>query len=322
LPKAWIEIEISIKEVLMLTCSSTLDLNQTIPTMNMVTLAVVILLSIGVPIYAFLTSKRQLVGKWQTIFYGVTDFLVVEFFLTNIVLVLPLLIPGFRNFAESHSLPFCLLCVILIGIVSEVGRYFILGLSLKENPTLGTTAMFATGAATTRSFILITWNAIQSLLICLTVNQTGLAQLVESAGEQGEEMLTTLEPLFTASWLTYLASGIDVIANFVLHFSISMLFFAVIIKQAPSWLIGIAIGLRALYELPTYLYSYQILLPTAFLSELCVVIVAAGTGYLGWTIAHQYCAEEIQNLHWDSYSGGKKQTPFPKFNEHIKKSGE
>lgn len=304
----------------MLTCSSVLDLNQTIPTMNMVALAVSILLSIGIPIYAFLTSKRQFLGKWQTVFYGVADFLLVEFFLTNLVLFLPFLIPGFQDIVAKQPLLYSILCVIFIGIVSEIGRYVVLSFSLKDYPVIGTGAMFATGIATTRSLLLITWNALQSLLICMTVNQTGLAELAAAAGDDADEMLATLEPLFSVSWLTYLSSGIDVAANFVLHFAVSMIFFAVLTKKAPAYLIGLAAGLRALYELPTYLYTYQVLLPNAFSAEICVVLIAAVIGYLGWTITHKYCADEIEKLHWDSYKGGKnKQAPFPKFNENIKK---
>lgn len=304
----------------MLTCSSVLDLNQTIPTMNLVALAVSIFLSIGIPIYAFLTSKRQFLGKWQTLFLGVADFLMIEFFLTNLILFLPFLIPGFSDIVTNSPLFYSILCVILIGFVGEIGRYFVLGFGIKESPTLGTAAMFATGTASARSFLLITWNALQSFFVCMTVNQTGLAALSEAALEDSEEMLLALEPLFSTSWLTYLSSGIDVAANFVLHFSLTMVLFTVLIKKAPSWLIIVCGGLRALYELPTYLYTYNVLLPSAFVSEVFVVLIAAAIGYFGWKVTHTYCAAEIANLHWDPYTGGKnRQTPFPKFNENVKK---
>ena len=70
-----------------------LDTNQTIPTLNMIALAIVILLSVGIPIYAFLMSKRQFLGRWQPLFFGATNFLLVEFFLTNLILFVPFLIP-------------------------------------------------------------------------------------------------------------------------------------------------------------------------------------------------------------------------------------
>lgn len=304
----------------MSTYSSILDGNQTIPTINMISLAIVILLSVGIPIYAFFVSKRQFLGKWQTLFFGATNFLLVEFFLTNLILFIPFLIPGFQDIPSKYPLFYSILCVLLVGAISEIGRYILLSLCLKEYPNIGTSAMFATGIATTHSLLLIAWNALQSLLICMTINQTGLQELLTAAGEEAEEMLVNLEPLFTVSWLTYLSSGIHVAANFVLHFSISMIFFAVIKNHAPRYLLGLAIGLRALYELPTYLYTYDILFPTAFISELFVVLIAAAIGYIGWTITHQYCAEDIEKLHWDPYGGTpKKQTPFPKFNENIKK---
>ena len=304
----------------MLTCSSTLDPNQTIPTLNMIALGIVILLSVGIPIYAFLMSKRQFLGRWQLLFFGATNFLVVEFFLTNLIFFLPFLIPGFQDIPAKYPLPYSILCVLLVGAISEIGRYIILGIGLKEYPSIGTSAMFATGTATTHALLLIAWNALQSLLICLTINQTGLQELIAAAGEEADEMLLSLEPLFTVSWLTYLSSGIHVAANFILHFSISMIFFAVIKNNAPTYLLGLAIGLRALYELPTYLYTYGILFPSAFVAELFVVAIAAAIGYIGWKLTHQYCAEDIENLHWDPYGGSpKKQTPFPKFNENIKK---
>lgn len=304
----------------MLTCASILDGNQTIPVINMIALAIVVLLSIGIPIYAFLMSKRQFLGKWQALFFGVTNFLFIEFFLTNMILLAPFLIPGFQDFPAKYPLPYSILCVLLIGAINEIGRYVILRLGLKEYPAIGTSAMFATGTATTHALLLITWNALQSLLICMTINQTNLQEIIASSGEETEAVLATLEPLFTVSWLTYLSSGIHVAANFVLHFSLSMIFFAVIKNNAPRYLLGLAIGLRALYELPTYLYTYQILFSTAFVSELFVVLITAVIGYLGWTITHQYCAEDIEKLHWDPYGGGqKKQAPFPKFNENIKK---
>lgn len=304
----------------MLTCSSTLDVNQTIPTLNMIALGIVILLSVGIPIYAFLVSKRQFLGRWQLLFFGATNFLVIEFFLTNLILFVPFLIPGFQNIPTKYPLLYSILCVLFVGAISEIGRYITLCIGLKEYPNIGTSAMFATGTASTHALILIAWNALQSLLICLTINQTGLQELVTAAGEEAEEMLTTLEPLFTVSWLTYLSSGIHVAANFVLHFSISMIFFAVIKNHAPSYLLGLAIGLRALYELPTYLYTYGILFPSAFVAELCVIAITVLIGYIGWTITHQYCAKDIENLHWDPYGGTpKKQAPFPKFNENIKK---
>ena len=304
----------------MLTCSSILDVNQTIPTINMIALGIVLLLSVGIPIYVFLISKRQFLGKWQLLFFGATNFLIVEFFLTNLILFVPFLIPGFQDIPAKYPLPYSILCVLLVGTISEIGRYIILNIGIKQYPNIGTSAMFATGTATTHALLLIAWNALQSLLICMTINQTGLQTLVTASGQEAEEMLTTLEPLFTVSWLTYLSSGIHVATNFVLHFSFSMIFFAIIKNNAPTYLLGCAIGLRALYELPTYLYTYGILFPSAFVAELCVVAIAAAIGYLGWTITHQYCAEDIEKLHWDPYGGGqKKQTPFPKFNENIKK---
>lgn len=303
----------------MLTGSFTLDANQTIPVLNMIALAIVILLSVGIPIYAFFISKRQFLGRWQTLFFGATNFLLVEFFLTNLVLFLLFLIPNFQDVPVKYPLPYSILCVLLIGAVMEIGRYIILGIALKEYPRIGTSAMFATGTASVYSLLLIAWNALQSLLICMTINQTNMQELIASAGEDAEEMLTALVPLFTVSWLTYLSSGIHVVTNFILHFSISMIFFAVIKNGAPAYLVGLAVGLRALYELPTYLYTYEIL-PSAFLSELCVAAITAGIAYIGWTLTRQYCAEDIENLHWDPYGGGqKKQAPFPKFNENIKK---
>lgn len=297
-----------------------MDLNQTIPTINMVALAIAIFISIGVPIYVFLLSKRQFLGRWQTIFFGVADYLIIEFFLTNLVLFLPFLIPGFGDLTLKHPALYSILCVILLGAISEVGRYLALGMGLKEYSGIGTAAMFATGVATTRSLLLITWNAVQSLLICMTVNQTGLASLAEAAGDEAETILSTLSPLFSTSSLTYFASGLDVVANFVLHFSMTMIFFAVITRNAPKQLIVIAAGLRALYELPTYLFSYEVLIPSAFAAEILVVIITAVIGWLGWTVAHKYCKEDIDKLHLDSYSSGKnKSTPFPKFNENIKK---
>lgn len=304
----------------MLAYSSVLNENQMIPTVNMIALAIVVLLSVGVPVYAFFISKQQFFGRWQTLFLGVVNFLFVEFFLTNFVLLALCFLPGFQKIPSEYPLPYSILCALFLGIISEVGRYILLGLNLKGYPKIGTSAMFATGTATTHSLLLITWNALQSLLVCMTINQTGLQELIQSSGEEAEEMLAALEPLFTVSWLTYISSGIHVAANFILHFSISMIFFAIVKNHAPRYLLGIAIVLRALYELPTYLYTYGILFSSAFLSEMAVVFIAAVIGYVGWRVTHQYCAEDIENLHWDSYgTPQKKQAPFPKFNENIKK---
>lgn len=291
------------------------DLTRTVPMLSMICLGITCFISIAVPVAAFQIARKRFFGKWQTLLYGAADFLILDFLLCNMVLVGFVLIPGMNDFIETLTPLYVLLTTLIVSAIAEVGRYLMLDMLAKRKTTLGNVMMFATGIAGIRSILMIANNSFQSLTIAMTVNETGLQTLAEAAGDDAEAMLASLEPLFANSPYLYLISGLDVMISFAFHVALSIILYAAVTKRAPKYILPAAVGLRFVYEIPTYLYSYHVVITNLALAEIIAVLATVGAVCLAYYLAKNYLSEDIALI---ENQKNMKQA-FPKFNDRSKK---
>jgi uncharacterized membrane protein YhfC len=292
-----------------------MDLTQKIPLINMVTIGVLALLSVAVPIMAFQISRKRFYARWQSLFPGLACYLIVDYGINNLLILLILNIPGAADLAGQNVVVYSICQCVLSAVASGIGLYLLLKHACRFQPSVGTILMFAAGYATARSVLLIASNAFQTLMVAMTVNRVGLDELVKQAGEDAESLLQAVEPLYQASPADYLAMAADVPLSFLFHAACCIVLYAVFCSKLPRQMIMAVIGLRFLYELPTYLYSAEFLVTSVYVSVLISAVIAVGTGYLAWIVAKRYLMDDMERLKQQKVI---KKT-FPDFNAHIHK---
>lgn len=283
------------------------DLSRTVPAMTVTYLAFTCFFAVVVPLLGAYICKKKFRGKLHAFFYGVSDYLVMEYMLCNLVLVGLLLIPGLGTSLESTPILYILTAAALTSVIFEAGRYFILGVVKKYDLTLANVFIFSVGTAGAFSIFKIASSAFQSMVVAFTINDAGLPQLVEEAGENAESLLALIDPLISNPSYIYLINGIDTLLAFVFHLAMSVILFVALKKEGPRHLLAIAVGIRFLYELPGYFLAYSIIFTNAVLAEAVILMITAGAGYFAYKLAFEYLAHEIDAL------TQKEQSPFPKF---------
>lgn len=287
------------------------DLTRYVPVMSVTFLAVTCFLAFAVPIAAILWFRRKFHGSFSAMFYGFADYLTVEFMLCQIAWVLLLLIPLFQT-----STPVYLVVSLVIGAcIYEGGRYLIMRILVRQKVNFGSIFLFAAGIFALNSFLNVLTTSFETFVVAITINDTGLETLAAEAGENAMSMLRTIEPMLETPAFIYLMPGLDLFVNLLFHISASVLIYAVCTEKAPKYYLPAVMGLRFIYELPGYLYSYGMLITNAYIAELLSIAVTAGIAYLAYHTAKAEMPDELASL----TEADAKNSPFPKFNANVKK---
>lgn len=286
------------------------DLTMSVPVLSVTFLGVTCFLSLTVPLLAVLLFRTKLRSSFQALFYGIADSLALEFMLCNVVWMLLLLIP----FLRAHTAVYIVLALILGCLIFEIGRYLLIGLLKKNNIPFSGLFLFATGISGINSILRVMVPSFESFVIAITVNDVGLETLAAEAGENAVTMLQSLMPMLTCSPAVYLINGLDVFVNLLFHISLTILLYAVCQKRIPDYFLPVTIGIRFLYELPGYLYSYGILITNIYLAEGLSVLIAAAAAYLVYRITVTELPDELASL------SSKANPVFPDFNANVRKS--
>lgn len=286
------------------------DLSQYVSVLSVTFLAVTCFLASTVPFVAIYLFRKKFRAEYKALFYGVADYLSLEYMLCRIAWLLLLLIPVF----QTSSAAYIIVGLILASIIMEGGRYFIIGLMKKQEISFGGLFLFAAGVFAANSLINVLVQAFQSFVIAMTINDTGLDVLVQEAGENALAMLQSVEPMLTCSPYIYLMTGLDLFVNLLFHISVTVLLYAVYTGRLQKYYLAAVMGLRFIYELPGYCYSYKIFITNAFLAEAISVVIAAAAAYLAYHVLTVEMPDELGSL-----TRKEEKAPFPDFNANIRK---
>lgn len=287
------------------------DLTQYVPVMSVTLLAFTCFFALMVPIVAIFLFRKKFHGNFSALFYGAADYLSVEFMLCQIAWLLLLLIPIF----QSGSPAYIIIGVIVAALLFEGGRYLIMRILVRQNVSFGSVFLFAAGIFAVNSFMNVLTTSFETFVIAITINDTGLETLVAEAGENALDMLHTIEPLLTNHPFIYLMPGLDLFVNLLFHVSASVLIYAVCRSKVPKYYLPVVMGLRFVYELPGYLYSYGLVVTNPYVAEIISVVITVIIAYMAYQITKIEMPDELAALKGEN----EKQSPFPKFNANVKK---
>lgn len=287
------------------------DLTRYVPIMSVTFLAFTCFFALVVPIVAIVWFRKKFHGSLSALFYGAADYLSVEFMLCQIAWVLLLLIPVF----QADTLAYVIVGVIAATLIFEFGRYLLMRMLVRQNISFGSIFLFAAGIFAVNSFLNVLTTSFETFVIAITINDTGLETLVAEAGENAMEMLRTIEPMLDSHPFIYLMPGLDLFVNLLFHVSASVLIYAVCRGKAQKHYLPVVMGLRFVYELPGYLYSYRLIITNAYIAELISVAVTVIIAYMAYHITKIELQDELASL----TETDTKQSPFPKFNANVKK---
>ena len=287
------------------------DLTQSVPILSVTFLAVTCFMSIAVPLLAVYLFRKKFRAGYQALLYGIADYLTLEYMLCNVLWMLLLLIPVFRTYPSAY-----IIVGLVIGcIIFEVGRYYIIGLLQKHNTSFSSLFLFATGISGMNAILRVMVKSFESFVIAITINDTGLEVLAAEAGENALSMLQSIEPMLTCQPFIYLMTGLDVFVNLLFHIAVTILLYAVYTKHIQNYFLPVVIGIRFLYELPGYLYSYGLFITNAYVAEGITVIVTAAAAYLAYRILTAEMPDELASL-----APADEKQAFPKFNANVRKN--
>lgn len=285
------------------------DLTMSVPVLSVTFLAVTCFLSVTVPILAIYLFRRKLHSSFQGLLFGIADGLTLEYMLCNILWMLLLLIPLFR----TQPLAYIIVGLILGCLIFESGRYYMISLLQKYHVPFSGLFLFAAGVSGINSILRVTVTSFESFVIAITINDTGLEVLAREAGENAAAMLESIQPMLTCQPYVYLINGLDVFVNLLFHISATILVYAIFTKRLPNYFLPIMIGLRFLFELPGYLYTYGII-TNVYLAEAITVLITAATAYFAYRTATIEMPDELATL------APLQKQAFPDFNANIRKN--
>lgn len=287
------------------------DLTRYVPVMSVTFLAVTCFLALVVPIVVIFWFRRKFHGTISSLLYGAADYLAIEWMLCQIAWMLLLLIPALQSCVPAYIL----VSLVTAAFLYEGGRYLLMRMLVRQNLSFGSVFLFAAGIFAINSFMNVLTSSFETFVVAITINDTGLEALAAEAGENAMDMLRTIEPMLTSPAFIYLIPGLDLFVNLLFHVSAAVLVYAVCRERVQKHLLPVLMALRFAYELPGYLYSYQILIPNACVAELISAAVAAAAAYLAYRIARAHLGDELASL-TEAEAGS---TRFPKFNKNVKK---
>lgn len=287
------------------------DLTRYVPVMSVTFLAFTCFFALMIPIVAIVVFRKKFHGNFSALFYGVADYLSVEFMLCQILWLLLLLIPVF----QTASLAYVIVGLIAAALIFEGGRYLLMRMLVRQNISLGSVFLFATGVFAVNSFMNVLTTSFETFVIAITINDTSLETLAAEAGENAMDMLHTIEPLLDSHPFIYLMPGLDLFVNLLFHISASVLIYAVCRAKVQKHYLPVVMGLRFIYELPGYLYSYGLIMTNPYVAEIISVVITVIIAYMAYQITKIEMPDELASLKGEN----EKQSPFPKFNANVKK---
>jgi len=205
-----------------------------------ISIAIALLVIIGLPIIAGYWLKDKLGVSWRTITFGVLGYFIVQVLVSLIFSGLTSVIPDWNvaaagdNFRPSQILTNVFLGVIIGVLIRWGGMKFLKMENLEDAYGLGV------GYAGAESIMLVGLPLLMTFITMLTnINIDPRTSALEP------EMIAQIEELWALEFFIPLATALERITAFIMHISVTLLIFQVFKRNQPAWL-GAAVGLEML----------------------------------------------------------------------------
>jgi uncharacterized membrane protein YhfC len=251
-----------------------------IPSANIVTVVVLLLLSVALPLAACLITRKATRAGFLSLFIDMAVFFVC--FLTAITtqLLFSLLI--------GSQILLVVIGALRAGLVEESARFLAFKFFLRKKQAIGDSVMYGVGHGGMEVLLVYTLTMISNLSFMMMINAGMLDTLIASAPEQATILRDAVDTLANAHPLLLSLGFFERISAMILHVSFSVLVFCAVRQRRPLYFV-LAILMHALAD------SLGLLLVNGWVGtgmfEVILFVVAVAYALIAWRFALRYIAE-------------------------------
>lgn len=200
-----------------------------VPTANMIAMVVTLLVSVGVPIAACIWAKRRFKEKvsLSSLVIGAAVFALFAMMLEQMLHMVVLRAAG--AVMQENIWLYAIYGGLAAGIFEETGRFLGMKYFMKRNLTKENALMYGIGHGGFESIILVGMTYISNLMVSVTINNGGIASVLETMDEAAREAtLQGLAPLWEMPSSQFYMAGIERICAFALQIALSYLVYTAV----------------------------------------------------------------------------------------------
>lgn len=257
----------------------------TVPAMNIAAMVVTAVVTVLIPIAAFIILNKKAKCKQTCLLFGAGTFIVCALILESIV-----------NFAVSRFLGetlreniwvYALYGGLAAGLFEETGRYISMKLFMKKDLTKQNAFMYGIGYGGAEAVVVGTMTYVSNIAVSVMINsgqfEPILAQLDEAAKAQVEQ--------YSALWnlpaYEFLLAGLERASAFVLQLCFTYIIYCAVKNKKPAFYV-LSVFMHFAVDAGTVLLLKKAMLPSVTVE----LILVAVTAVLATVIYKQYKAEK------------------------------
>ncbi len=209
---------------------------QTVPTANMIGMAVSLIVAVGLPVALCIFVCRKTKARISGFFIGAATFILFALILEQILHTAVFAAAG--TALTGNIWLYALYGGLAAGLFEETGRYLAMKLCMKKTLSKQNAILYGVGHGGIEAILLVGMNCISNLLLSVSINSGQLGMLLPMAGlDQNvtQQLMTQLEVLsITPAWQFYMA-GVERVSAIIFHISASYLVYLAVKKKKISW---------------------------------------------------------------------------------------
>jgi len=258
----------------------------TVPAMNIAAMVVTAVVTVLIPITAFIILNKKAKCKQTCVLVGAGTFIVCALILESIV-----------NFAVSRLLGetlreniwvYALYGGLAAGLFEETGRYISMKLFMKKDLTKQNAFMYGIGYGGAEAVIVGTMTYVSNIAVSVMINigqfEPMLAQLDEAAKAQVIEQYSAL---WNLPAYEFLLAGLERASAFVLQLCFTYIIYRAVKNKKPA-LYVLSVFMHFAVDAGTVLLLKKAMLPSVAVEFILVAVTAV----LATVIYKQYKAEK------------------------------
>jgi len=216
-----------------------------VPTENIIAIAVVLVVSVLLPIIGWLIVKRRTGAKFANVLVGA-----VTFFICYVIAVITSLL-GSMFIASPIILT--LVLSLRAGLVEEFGRFVAFKWIMKRHNALGDALMYGVGHGGMEVLLVLTLVMINNLVFAIMANTGALENMNTLVPGQVETIIESVKVLAQTHPLLFAAGLFERIVAMTLHIALSVIVFCAVRQKRLVYLL-LAIALHTLVNSCIVLY--------------------------------------------------------------------
>ena len=252
-----------------------------VPTINIITMAVLLVVSLLLPIVGCLIVKRRTKVSIVSLFIGMAVFAVCFVIGTATSYLASLFIASPIDLTIVLTLVFSLRA----GLVEEFGRFVAFKWMLKKRNKIGDSLMYGVGHGGMEVWLILTLSLASSLVLAFMANSGSMDTVIAAAPEQADALNASVAVLADSSPL-YLSAGLlERIIAMTVHIALSVIVFCAVRQRKWRYLL-LAIALHTLVDASTVLYTTGLIGVWAIEGVLAGIVAIVVV--IAWRIARGY----------------------------------